>query len=246
MTDIHTHILPGVDDGAPDLRISLEMAEQAVRGGVNHLVMTPHCNIPDMFDNYNDGDNIRQKMEMFRKQVTDAGIPLTLYSGMEVFGTPEVPEYLEEGRLLTINDTRYLLVEFPFSGSSYYATDILSDICHLGYFPIVAHPERYEYVQKDTGLVDYWIRMGCGIQVNKGSLLGRFGRKPYYCGIRLLEEGMVSCVASDAHHSEWRTTYMDEVRMMLSQEYGEDYADFLTRVNPKRIVEGQELLWPID
>ena len=150
MTDIHTHILPGVDDGAPDLKISLEMADQAVRGGVDHLVMTPHCNIPDMFDNYNDGDNIRQKMEAFRKQVTDAGIPLTLYSGMEVFGTPEVPEYLEEGRLLTINDTRYLLVEFPFSGASYYATDILSDICHLGYFPIVAHPERYDYVQKGT------------------------------------------------------------------------------------------------
>ncbi len=245
MIDIHVHILPDVDDGSPDSVISLEMADQAVTGGVNRLVMTPHCNIPGMFDNYNDDDVIRRRMKVFQDQVAEAGIPLTLYTGMEVFGTPEVPAYLKEGRLLTINDTRYLLIEFPFEGSSYYVTDILSDICRMDYTPIVAHPERYGYVQKDPGLVDYWIRMGCGIQVNKGSLLGRFGRASYYCGFRLLEEGMVSCIASDAHHSEWRTTYMDEVRMLLSREFGEDYADFLTRVNPERILEGKELLWPV-
>lgn len=245
MIDIHTHILPGVDDGSPDPEISLEMAEQAVRSGVNRLVMTPHCNIPEMFDNYNDDDVLRLRMEAFRKQVSEEGIPLELYTGMEVFGTPQVPDLLEEGRLMTINDTRYLLIEFPFGGAPYYATDILADICRMDYVPIVAHPERYEYVQKDPGIVDYWIWMGCGIQVNKGSLLGRFGRAPYYCGTRLLEEGMVSCVASDAHHSEWRTTYMDEVRLMLSQEYGEDYADFLTRANPERILEGKEILWPV-
>lgn len=245
MVDIHTHILPGVDDGAPDPDVSLEMAEQSVRSGVRHLVMTPHCNIPGMFDNYNDDGGIRSRMESFREQIKEAGIPLTLYTGMEVFGTPEVPSWLKEGRFLTINDTAYLLIEFPFSGPSDYVTGILSEICRLDYIPIVAHPERYEYVQKDPGLVDYWIRMGCGIQVNKGSILGRFGRRPYYCGIHLLEEGMVSCIASDAHHAEWRTAYMDEVRMMLGQSYGEDYADFLTRVNPERILEGKELLWPL-
>lgn len=245
MVDIHVHILPGVDDGSPDPEISLEMAEQAVRSGVRHLVMTPHCNIPEMFDNYNDDDVIRSRMEKFRRQVKEAGIPLELYTGMEVFGTSEVPFLLKEGRLMTINDTGYLLIEFPFAGSPDYATDILSDICSMGYTPIVAHPERYEYVQKDPGLVDYWIRMGCGTQINKGSLLKRFGRLPFSCASWLLEEGMVSCVASDAHHCEWRTTYMDEVRMVLAQEYGDDYADFLTRVNPERILEGKELLWPI-
>lgn len=244
--DIHTHILPGLDDGSPDMEVSLEMAEQAVRSGVSHLVMTPHCNVPGMFDNFNDDDVIRGRMEAFKKQVAEAGIMLTLYTGMEVFGTPEVPDYLREGRLLTINDTRYLLIEFPFSGSPYYATDILEEICCMDYVPIVAHPERYEYVQKDPELVDYWIRMGCGTQVNKGSVLGRFGRDPYYCVNQLLDEGMVSCIASDAHHSEWRTAYMDEVRKTLSKKYGSDYTDFLTRMNPERILAGKELLWPID
>lgn len=246
MVDIHTHILPGVDDGSPDPEISLEMAEQAVRSGVSHLVMTPHCNIPGMFDNYNDGDVLRRRMDNFRRQMEEAGIELKLYTGMEVFGTPQVPDLLKEGRLLTVNDTKYLLIEFPFAESPDYATEILSDICSMGYTPIVAHPERYEYVQRDPGLVDYWIRMGCGMQVNKGSLLRRFGRQPFACAVRLLEEGMVSCVASDAHHSEWRTTWMDEVRMMLEEQFGYNYADFLTRVNPARILEGKELLWPID
>lgn len=246
MVDIHAHILPWTDDGSPDPEISVEMAEQAVRSGVDRLVMTPHCNIPDMFDNYNDDDVIRSRMKAFQKQVEEAGIPLQLYTGMEVFGTFDVPDYLKEGRLLTINDTGYLLMEFPFAGSPDYATEILHRVCDMGYAPIVAHPERYEYVQKDHSIVDYWIRMGCGIQVNKGSLLRRFGRAPYYCAAGLLEAGMVSCIASDAHHSEWRTTYMDEVRYMLTQEYGESYADFLTRLNPGRILEGKELLWPID
>ena len=82
MVDIHAHILPGTDDGSPDPEISVEMAEQAVRSGVDRLVMTPHCNIPDMFDNYNDDDVIRSRMKAFQKQVEEAGIPLQLYTGM--------------------------------------------------------------------------------------------------------------------------------------------------------------------
>ena len=244
MIDIHTHILPGIDDGSPYPEVSLEMAELAVCSGVDRMVMTPHCNVPDMFDNYNDEDVIRNRMRIFQDQVKQAGIPLTLYTGMEIFGTPEVPDYLKEGRLLTINDTRYLLIEFPFGGDPSYATSILKAICHMDYIPIVAHPERYEYVQADPGLVDYWIGMGCGIQVNKGSLLGRFGRRAHDCAVFLVEEGMVSSVASDAHHSEWRTTSMDQVKRFLVYRYGEDYADFLTRMNPERILKGKGLLWP--
>lgn len=245
MVDIHTHILPSVDDGAPDWNVALEMAAQAVRSGVRHLVMTPHCNIPEMFDNYNDQDQMRQKMQRFREQVQAAGIPLELYTGMEVFGTIEVPRYLEEGRLLTIHDTRYLLIEFAFVGEEKWVTEILHEIRKLDYIPIVAHPERYSYVQENPEIVDRWIRMGCGIQVNKGSILGRFGKMPYACSRFLLEQGMVSCVASDAHHSQWRTTYLDEVHAVLAERYGEDYSDFLTRRNPKRILQGKELLWPI-
>lgn len=246
MIDIHTHILPGIDDGSPYPEVSLEMAELAVRSGVDRMVMTPHCNVPDMFDNYNDDDIIRNRMKTFQDQVTRAGIPLTLYTGMEVFGTPEVPLFLKEGRLLTINDTRYLLIEFPFGGDSSYVTSILKDILNMDYTPIIAHPERYEYVQDDPGLVNYWISMGCGTQVNKGSLLGRFGRVVRDCAVFLVEEGMVGCIASDAHHSEWRTTSMDEVRSFLAYQYGGDYADFLTRMNPERILKGKDLLWPVE
>ena len=246
MIDIHTHILPGVDDGAPYMEIALEMANQAVQSGVDRLVMTPHCNVPEMFDNYNDDNVLRNQMQVFQEQVQEAGIPLKLYTGMEVFGTLDVPAYLEEGRLLTMNDTRYLLMEFSFGGDADDVTSILHEVRRLDYVPVIAHPERYRYVQEDPGVVDYWIRMGCGVQVNKGSILGRFGRQAYACSMFLLDQGMVSCIASDAHHAEWRTTYMDEVQSFLIEHYGEDYADFLTRMNPERILQGKELLWPVD
>ena len=113
MIDLHSHILPEQDDGAQSLRDSLEMARMAVESGVTAMVATPHCNIPGVYDNYYD-----TKFEENYQRVCNAleaeGIPLQLLCGMEVFATPDLPEMLAEGKLLTLNNSRYLLVEFPF------------------------------------------------------------------------------------------------------------------------------------
>ena len=124
MIDIHTHLLPGVDDGSEDMDMSLELLDMAARSGVEGIVATPHCNIPDEFDNYVSPqlDALFRKLDEAREE---AGIPLKLCRGMEVFATWELPELLREGRVWTLNDTRYFLMEFAFSEDPDYCRRIL-------------------------------------------------------------------------------------------------------------------------
>ena len=145
MIDIHAHILPGMDDGAEDLRDTLEMARMAVESGISVMVATPHCNIPGVYDNYFD-----QKFEGIYHRVCNAleaeEIPLQLLLGMEVFATPDLPQMLEEGKLLPINGGRYLLVEFPFEEDLDYVEEILAAVLDAGLLPVIAHAERYECI----------------------------------------------------------------------------------------------------
>lgn len=245
MIDIHSHILPGVDDGASDLSVALRMLEQAYEAGTHCMVMTPHCNVPGYFRNFNDEDRLRKKMIEFENIVKEEGIPIQLIHGMEVYGSTRTRDYLKEGRLITLNNSRYLLIEFPFQGDADYVTDILEDVLMEGYIPVVAHPERYAYVQEEIGVLDRWIRMGCVTQVNKGSILGRFGSVVEGCAWFLLEHGMVAAVASDAHHYKMRTAVMDETAHVLEDAYDREYARMLLQTNPAGILQGKEVLWPM-
>lgn len=234
MIDIHTHILPGFDDGATDIYDSLEMAMMAIDSGVKAMVATPHCNIPGMFDNYYGEEYIeifQRTEQIFEKE----GIPITLYSGMEVFVTPDVPRLLSEGKLLTINGSRYMLVEFAFDEDPDYVQRMLKKIKELGVCPVIAHAERYEFVKEDLQRVYYWRKNGYLVQVNKGSLMGRFGRGAEYASHRLLRHNLVSVIASDAHSPFQRTPYMLDAYEELSKDYSERYLQVLFEENPRRI-----------
>ena len=240
MIDIHAHILPGLDDGAPDMEQALAMAEMAVESGVTAIVATPHSNLPGYFENYWDWE-LEGWYRALREAIQASGIPLELYAGMEIFGTEDVPELLREGRLIPLAGTRYPLIEFPFHGYAREATGILADVLELGYRPIVAHPERYGCVQAEPGLINQWTDMGCLLQVNKGSLLGRFGRSAESMAFSLVDRGFAAAVASDAHSPIARTTWMGDVDTLLREEFGADTARFLLRENPRRVLLDQTI-----
>ena len=105
MIDLHCHMLPGVDDGAAAEEEALLMAQVAVDSGVTDVALTPHCNVPEQFDNYND-HRLRERFRRFEQLVRQEGIPLTLHRGMEVFATPELPRLLDDGALLTLGGSR--------------------------------------------------------------------------------------------------------------------------------------------
>lgn len=240
MIDIHVHMLPGVDDGSYDMETSLSMANMAVDAGTTKLILTPHCNQSGRFENYVSGD-LLFRMDELKNEIAKAGIPLELGCGMEIFCTREVPRLLKEGKLLTLNGSRYVLVEFAFGMEAFRIERMVYSILDSGYVPVIAHAERYLDLQDRPELIDDWMDDGVGIQINKGSFLGRFGRGAYECSHMLLQNGLVSCIASDAHGVDSRTTDMSPIHEFLSTEYSEALAEHLLTNNPRRIFEDKPL-----
>lgn len=233
MTDLHCHILPGVDDGAAGMDESLAMAALARESGVEAMAVTPHCNVPGAYENYA-GPELSEHLEALRAAVGADGP--ALYAGMEVFATADVPDLLDRGRLLTLGGSRYLLVEFAFDESPAFAEDILAAIAARGTVPVVAHPERYDFIQgAEERLLD-WAGRGWVLQINKGSLAGRFGRRARHTARWCLDRGCVHLMASDAHSPYRRTPRLEEAWELTAAAVGPDIADFLLEENPRRIL----------
>ena len=241
MIDIHSHILPGIDDGSQTMESSMELLMIAADSGVTGIVATPHCNIPDEYENYA-GAEMDRLWERFQKEADRSGVQIDLYRGMEVFATPELPALLRDKRVWTLNDTSYFLTEFSFTEDPRFCRQVLYECLEAGFRPVIAHPERYLFVQDDPQIAFDWCVSGCALQLNKGSLLGRFGREPYFTAGLLMEHGLAACVASDAHSPYQRSTHMKEIRDMLLETAGESYMRLLLEENPRRILAGKDLL----
>ena len=236
MTDLHCHILPGVDDGAASLSDALQMARMAAESGVKAIVATPHCNLPYAGrPNYLDADLLTRVVEL-RSQIEQAGIPLRLYAGAEVFCTPDLPELLAQDQLMTIAGSHYLLIEFYFDESVDFMDQCIRSVSARGNIPVIAHPERYEAVQSVPDIVERWFATGCIIQLNKGSILGNLGRRAQICADWILSRGLAHVVASDAHTPRIRTPHMYEISHYLEDRCGPGYTRILLSTNPGKIV----------
>ena len=240
MIDLHTHILPGLDDGSPDLETSVLMAAVAAESGVTHLVATPHSNQRGAFENYA-STALQVRFDCLRTAVHEAGIPLELSLGMEIFGTGDVLQLLHDGRLLTLGGGRYLLIEFGFHEDPLRIERLLDALLADGYWPVVAHPERYYGLQRMPNYLFDWANRGIVLQVNKGSLFGRFGRGAQALAAAMLERGLVGCVASDAHGPDVRTPDLAGAWDYLDERCSEEMARCLLEDNPGRILRSEPL-----
>ncbi len=234
MIDLHCHILPALDDGAQSMHSAVEMAHMAVRSGVRAIVATPHCM---------DGGarQVNQAFRELQRMLQTEHIPLELYPGMEIFGTHKTPSLLKDGELFTLNNSRYPLVEFSFHSDGEAETAVLGSLLRAGYRPLVAHPERYFYIQEDPTLLNRWVDMGCLLQLNKGSLLGRFGQVPQALAMELVARGFACTVSSDAHSAAVRTPWLQDVRQLLEENFSPHTAQWLLHRNPLHILENQPL-----
>ena len=237
--DIHCHILPGIDDGAGTIYDTLAMADLAVRSGTRTIVATPHCNIPGVYENYL-GREYWQVFEQTQQAIQQAGIPLTLVPGMEVFATESLPRLIASEKLLGLNRTRNLLMEFSFTEDPDFARFVLAQASKAGVRPVIAHAERYHFVQDNPQIVFEWHQLGYAVQVNKGSFAGRFGSHAGRTAWRLLEHNLITAIASDAHSPTMRTPYMKDVFGMLTADYPPAYIEHLFFTNPRRLCRGEE------
>lgn len=240
MLDLHCHILPGLDDGAADPGVALEMAAMALASGVTHIFATPHCNTRNEQKNFY-GPELIHAFHDLQKLLDQEGLPLKILSGAEVLARGQFDEHLAAGDFMTLNGSRYLLVEFYFNESPDFIDRCLRAVDAQGLVPVVAHPERYYCVQRSPELVQIWAEQGRVIQLNKGSLLGDLGPEAYETAALLLRRGAVSVIASDAHHFRYRTPHMGPLLECLARRFPEADPELLLRDNPLKIAKDQAL-----
>lgn len=241
LCDLHTHILPGVDDGAPTMEYALQMLRNAYASDVETLAVTPHCNVPFGPENYW-GQELQARFSELQQAARD--IPVQLVPGGEVRVTEELPLLLEQGKLPTINGGRYLLTEFPADTRESAFPQALRWILDQGLVPLVAHPERYAAVCAEPGIVEQWLDMGCHLQLTGGSILGEYGKTVRRTAAFLLKQDLVACVASDAHGVNRRSNYLMDVCDHLTVQYSKAYACCLMYENPMRICRN-EPIWEV-
>ncbi|MGE3266826.1 tyrosine-protein phosphatase [Methylocystis sp.] len=234
MIDLHSHILPGIDDGAADLNIALEMARVAVANGVTVQACTPHI-FPGVYDN--SGPQIRLAVDEFQKCLDEHGIPLRLVTGADAHIVPNMAEGLRSGAILSLADTRYVLVEPPHHVAPPRIEYLFFELLTAGYVPILTHPERLTWIESRFDTFVQLFHAGVWMQVTSGSVTGSFGRRPQYWSERLLNEGMVHILASDAHGARRRRPDLAQGRTAAAKWVGESEAEQLVLVRPRAILE---------
>jgi protein-tyrosine phosphatase len=227
--DLHSHILPGIDDGSPDLNTSLNMARMAVANGVKVQACTPHI-MPGVYNNT--GPAIKNAVVALQSHLERENIPLRLVSGADVHIGPDLVNGLKSGHLLTIADSRYVLLEPPHHVAPARLVDMFFGVMVAGYQPILTHPERLGWIRSHYQLIEALSRGGVWMQITASSLTGSFGREPLYWSERMLQEGKVHILASDAHNTGRRPPNLLDGHEAAVKRVGHDEAARLVSTRP--------------
>lgn len=219
--DLHSHVLPGIDDGAADLAQALEMARIAEADGIAVMACTPHIT-PGVFDN--SGFRIRAATEALQEELAAAGIGLRLVAGADVHLVPDLAAGLLRGDVLSLGGSRYLLLEPPHHVPPPRFEDTVFELMGAGYVPVITHPERLLWIDSRLDVMQRLVEVGALMQVTAGSLTGRFGRRARHWAERLLEAGMVHVLATDAHDARRRPPHLDRARAIAAERVGEEEA----------------------
>jgi protein-tyrosine phosphatase len=236
MIDIHSHILPGLDDGAISLEESLAMARCAAADGIRTMVATPHV-ITGLYPNSR--ETILEAVAKLQRTFLENEIELSILPGAEYYLEPDLPERMSRGELLTINDGgHYLLVELPAFFVAGYPAQVLYELQAQGVTPIIAHPERNAGFAAEPDLLHELVSHGALIQITAGSLAGLLGSAAEATARRLLKQGCVHFIASDAHSSRERAPVLTPAVREAVRLAGEEEAQSLVAGNPHRAVHG--------
>jgi len=242
MIDLHCHILPGIDDGARDLATSLAMAEAFVAQGVRVVACTPHI-LPGLY--HNTGPGIRAAVAALQAEVDRVGLPLHLTTGADVHIAPGLVAGLRSGQILSLGDSRYVLIEPPHHVLPARFDETLFELMLGGFVPIITHPERLSWLGAHYALIQKLASHGVWMQITAGSLSGKFGKTALNLARRMLDEGIVHIVATDAHDMQRRRPDLAEARDTLARLVGPDEAEALVAGRPLGILHNtspEELL----
>ncbi len=238
MKDLHTHLLYGIDDGSKSLEESIKLLKQLRASGIREIMLTPHY-IENSKYMCNNKDK-KKLLDDLKKAAKENNIDVSLYLGNEVFYTSHFIELIEKKEISTLNNSKYLLFEFPMH--SYYSGggEIISKIISKGYVPILAHPERYEEFQEKPDLAEEYLRMGLLLQGNSTSLFGKYGRKPKKLLKYYIKKGWISFLGTDTHHDyKYNTKKLEKKLLHLNNN--KEYVHDLLEGNFDRVVNNEDI-----
>lgn len=234
MIDFHTHILPKVDDGSESYEESIEMLKEAKKSGFHTIISTSHY-----------ANNCFEVPEYKRKELIDElnleeNVPQILV-GSEIFLTYDILDLLKEYKTSTINNTKYLLIELPLNKKINNLEGEIEILKNNGYIPIIAHPERYSYIQNNFKLLEKLKKLDVYFQCNYGSILGDYGLRAKHTFKKMLENDMVSCLGTDAHKKNSIYTQVPKAISKISKYVTNDKLQDLVNNNAEKILNGEQL-----
>lgn len=239
MVDLHSHILPDIDDGAKNLDESLRLCSLGRINHIKKIVATPHFNALGNIDNF-----LKQRDEKYnslKKALEENNIDADIYKGAEVFVDDDI-FFSKNLNRLTINDSRYLLIEFSFYGLKFKdVVQYLDELYSMDIVPIVAHPERYEYFQNDYDAVNELASKGVLFQINAASLASRDGREEFELAYEMAYKGVASFISTDAHSLYRRPNDMSDMIREFPQDIDPVHMERMLVRNPQRVIDNEDI-----
>ncbi|WP_088228897.1 CpsB/CapC family capsule biosynthesis tyrosine phosphatase [Desulfosporosinus sp. FKB] len=240
MIDLHTHILPGLDDGSKTVEESLDILRQLQKAGFETILATPHVLEGKDFLS---PEEILASAEEVRQAAWKAGISAEILPGSENYIFPDMAKWLREGKLLTLgNAGKYLLVELPMLEIPHYVDQVFFELQVEGITPILAHPERYLSLFQEAERAIEWAKKGVLFQLDYRSVTGRYGSKPKQFAERMLSSGIIHFLGSDAHRVSSSDFVDQEALQYIRKLVGKEEFRKMAVTNPRRMIEGEILL----
>ena len=238
MIDFHTHILPNIDDGSRSIDETFNLIKEAKNAGFEAIVLTSHY-----MEDYYETDTPEREVwvNAIYENLKAKNIDIKLYMGNEIYMTDNLVKLLEEGKASTINDTSYVLFEMPLNIEPMNLYDIIYEMIQCKLVPILAHPERYTFIQKEPELVYDLIQKGVLMQANYGSIKGQYGEKTKIIVKKFFENNMIHFLGTDVHRQNTIYAKMPEILAELNSLIGEQKLEELTTTNPELVLRNKRI-----
>lgn len=238
MIDLHCHILPGIDDGSPDLETSIAMARMAIDDGIKIMACTPHF-MPGLYDSH--ASDVRKRVAALSQEFNDQNLGLILVPGGDIHVRPDLVQAIQSKLVLTLNDSRYILLEPPQVIMPLRLEDLIISLVAAGIVPVITHPERLSWIEQHYAALVRMASAGAWLQITAGSVTGRFGKRAQYWTQKLLQDGLVHIMATDAHNLGSRPPRLANAVGMVAREIGPEEAQKLVFDRPLAVLRNEAI-----
>tara|TARA_B100001250_G_scaffold52689_1_gene41046 strand:- start:4174 stop:4926 length:753 start_codon:yes stop_codon:yes gene_type:complete len=236
MIEFHNHVIPKIDDGSKNIEMSIDMIRKAHVEGTTCIINTVHYQHPRIEDKSLDEINLQKSL--LEKELEKEKIPISIISSAEVYFSDNLHEIIENP--ITTIAKKYMLIEFPTNLSPNGMKDVFFELQVRNIYPIIAHPERYSFVEKNPDIVKKWINKDYMIQINSGSIVGDFGSRMQKLAFSLIRDNSCHLIGSDAHNNKDRNFCLKKSLEIVQKKFGDRNIEIINN-NLNSLINGNDL-----